>query len=112
MKIQQRRITRGKYMETAAYGAVGDAGLNVFLFFFFFFFISCDKCDPPFFVYLSKDKLMMQRCCHLSPETSCLLPKRAMVEERWKGWLYFFLPNQFFMNVRETQSCPICNVGS
>jgi hypothetical protein len=28
---------------------------------FFFFFISRDKCDPPFFVYLSKEKLMMQR---------------------------------------------------
>jgi hypothetical protein len=32
-----------------------------YFFFFFFFFISCDKCEPPFFVYLSKEKLMMQR---------------------------------------------------
>jgi hypothetical protein len=40
---------------------IRDASLLCVLSLSFSFLISCDKCDPPFFVYLSKEKLMMQR---------------------------------------------------
>lgn len=78
-------------------------------FFFLFFFIFCDKCDSPFFVYLSKEKLMMQRQKMFPFVFWSFL---QATKEKWRGCRSFLLPYQFFMNVRKTQTCPICKAGS
>jgi hypothetical protein len=80
---------------------------------FLFFLISCDKCDPPFFVYLSKEKLMMQRQRMLPfISGSFLQATKESGAERGRECLVLLSPYQFFMNVRETQTCPICTGGS